>query len=174
MCKPVFSEQEILYINVQTSEEIQRVAALGEIIWRECYGDLLDAGQIEYMLERFQSAAAVAGQLQAQGYIYWLVQVQGQDAGYIGVQPEGGRLLLSKLYLLPQYRGTILAAKALQKVEQAAKEHHCAVVWLTVNRHNARAVAAYQKCGFTTVRQQVADIGNGYVMDDFIMEKQLP
>ena len=41
---------------------------------------------------------------------------------------------------------------------------------MTVNRNNTGSVAAYEKMGFQKVREQVAEIGGGYVMDDYIME----
>lgn len=44
-------------------------------------------------------------------------------------------------------------------------------LYLTVNRENAGSIAAYLAMGFRKVREQVTDIGEGYVMDDFIMEK---
>jgi ribosomal protein S18 acetylase RimI-like enzyme len=47
------------------------------------------------------------------------------------------------------------------------------MIWLTVNRYNDATIAVYEKKGFRTVRTQVADIGNGFVMDDYIMEKEI-
>ncbi len=35
----------------------------------------------------------------------------------------------------------------------------------------SQAIRAYERNGFRTVRSQVADIGRGFVMDDYVMEK---
>ena len=43
-------------------------------------------------------------------------------------------------------------------------------MYLTVNKGNLRAVRAYEKFGFVRTEEQVSDIGNGFVMDDFVYE----
>ena len=42
-----------------------------------------------------------------------------------------------------------------------------------MNKHNAAAIAAYRNCGFVTREEVVVDIGNGFVMDDYVMAKPL-
>jgi ribosomal protein S18 acetylase RimI-like enzyme len=44
---------------------------------------------------------------------------------------------------------------------------------LAVNKRNSNAIAAYEKWGFHIERSVVKDIGNGFVMDDFIMAKEV-
>ena len=59
----------------------------------------------------------------------------------------------------------------LQFIEQIARELGLSSIYLTVNKNNEHSIAVYKKKGFLTVKDQVADIGNGFVMDDYIMEK---
>ena len=47
-------------------------------------------------------------------------------------------------------------------------------IWLTVNKHNSGSVAAYERLGMTRVRSQVAGIGGGFVMDDYVYEIEVP
>ncbi len=162
-----------IFAPVQTEQEIQTLAGLAKTIWNECFVGIISRGQIAYMVEKFQSAGAIAAQIQTDGYAYFLVRGAGGPMGYMGLQARDGKMLLSKLYFLPECRGTGAAQQALAFAEAYAAENGCGVLWLTVNRHNTRAVAAYQKRGFQTVRTQVADIGGGFVMDDFVMEKEL-
>ncbi len=91
-------------------------------------------------------------------------------AGYIGIVQEEDRLFLSKLYIDQAFRGRGLARKALGFLRMFCKERGLAGIYLTVNRNNTGSVAAYEKMGFQKVREQVAEIGGGYVMDDYIME----
>ena len=42
-----------------------------------------------------------------------------------------------------------------------------------MNKHNAGAIAAYRRLGFAMREEVVVDIGNGYVMDDYVMAKAL-
>jgi len=49
-----------------------------------------------------------------------------------------------------------------------ALDQGCSSIWLTVNRHNQQAIAVYEHLGMQRIQEQVIDIGNGFVMDDFI------
>lgn len=158
---------------VATEEQIARCAAVASEIWHESYAALLAPEQIDYMVETLQSAPVIARHIQAQHYEYYLVESGGQDTGYVALQPENGRLLLSKCYLKAQARGTGNTDQLFAFVEQRARALGCGVIWLTVNKHNARAIAAYKKRGYATVGQQVVDIGGGFVMDDYVMEKNI-
>ncbi|MNE72395.1 Acetyltransferase (GNAT) family protein [compost metagenome] len=81
---------------------------------------------------------------------------------------------MSKFYISKEHRGRSYASQALAFLEKLCKERSLSHIWLTVNRHNESSIAVYEKKGFRTVREQIADIGNGFVMDDFIMEKEIP
>ena len=48
-----------------------------------------------------------------------------------------------------------------------------AVQALTVNKGNTDSIAVYLKSGFVVREEAVFDIGSGYVMDDYVMEKRL-
>jgi ribosomal protein S18 acetylase RimI-like enzyme len=61
----------------------------------------------------------------------------------------------------------------LRHVEDRARALGCRTLMLTVNKLNTDSVAVYRKAGFTVREEAVFDIGNGYVMDDYVMEKRL-
>jgi ribosomal protein S18 acetylase RimI-like enzyme len=54
-----------------------------------------------------------------------------------------------------------------------AKNAGFAKLRLNVNKYNAKAIKAYQRNNFVTVESVKIDIGNGFFMDDFVMEKEL-
>ncbi|MFC3799155.1 GNAT family N-acetyltransferase [Cohnella sp. GCM10012308] len=155
------------------AEDSAAVAGLASEIWHEYYGALLSLEQIDYMVDKFQSPGAIADQIAQQGYEYYLMRADGADVGYMAVKAEGGKLFLSKLYVLKAHRGRGYASRAMAVIMQLCRERGLGAVWLTVNRHNEGSIAVYEKKGFKKVREQIADIGNGYVMDDFIMEKEI-
>ena len=101
------------------------------------------------------------------------MKADGEAAGYIGVQPEKGRLFLSKLYLRKAARGRGYARRILAFLSGFCSGAGLSALWLTVNRRNTDSIAIYEQMGFVKTREQVADIGNGYVMDDYVMEKML-
>lgn len=158
---------------IETPEEIGRLAALADEIWHEFFTKILSPEQIDYMVEKFQSVPALTDQIRKQGYEYYFLEEEGETVGFTGIRETDGRLFLSKLYILKRHRGNRYASRAFDFLENLGRQRKLATVWLTVNRNNADSIAIYKKRGFEIVRTQVADIGNGYVMDDYIMEKKL-
>ena len=159
---------------VTSGEEIEITARLADEIWREHYIRIITAEQIDYMLDKFQSVRAIADQITNQGYEYYLMLVDGVHAGYLAIKTEDAKLFLSKFYLLKSYRGQGYGSQAIRFLTDLCRERKLHAIWLTVNRHNASSIAVYERNGFRTVRTQVADIGGGYVMDDYVMEKEVP
>ena len=164
------------FINIKISkaeslQELSEIAQLAEKIWHECFVGIISVGQIDYMVEKFQSFEAMKDQTENQDYIYFRVLDKGELCGYFAVRPEQGtRFFLSKLYLRQDRRGLGIASLMMKKVFETAKDFNKKSVYLTVNKHNDHAVEVYKKIGFETVDGVVTDIGNGYVMDDFVME----
>lgn len=74
-------------------------------MWHEHYTGILEKPQIDYMVEKFQSADSIAQQIREQGYRYYLMQDGDGFAGYTAVQVGDGRLFLSKLYIDAACRG---------------------------------------------------------------------
>lgn len=160
--------------NVNTIEQMAEAARLAAQIWREYYVSIITMEQIDYMIEKFQSVTAIMDQIQNQSYEYYLLQRQdGVSVGYIAVKADNGKLFLSKFYVAKEHRGHGYASEAMAFLEKLCKDRSLSHIWLTVNRDNASSIAVYEKKGFRNIREQVADIGNGYVMDDFIMEKEI-
>ncbi len=159
---------------VSSDTEISEIAALADKIWHECFTDIISAGQIAYMLEKFQSYSAMFRQITEQDYCYYAVRDDGELCGYIVVKPENDdRFFLSKLYLRSDKRGRGIASEMLEKVIEEAEKSGKKKVYLTVNKHNAHAIAVYKKTGFVIADEVVTGIGAGYVMDDYIMEYNL-
>ncbi|TSB47365.1 GNAT family N-acetyltransferase [Alkalicoccobacillus porphyridii] len=158
---------------VQTDEEIGALAELAIGIWNEHYIGIITKEQVDYMIQQFQSAEAVKKQIYHEGYEYFDLNLRGVPIGYIGVKEEVGKLFLSKLYLLKQYRGQGYASVALIYLEELCRQRGLGAIWLTVNRENTHTIEVYKKKGFELIRTEVKEIGNGFVMDDYIMEKKI-
>lgn len=157
---------------VKTEKEIEQLCGMAHGIWQEHFTPIIGAAQVEYMVDRFQSVPAVTEQIRG-GYEYYLLLLEGQSIGYTGIHAEESSLFLSKLYLQKQYRGRGYARQTMNFLENLARERGLSGIWLTVNRHNSDTIQAYTAMGLKIVREQKADIGNGFYMDDYIMEKIL-
>jgi diamine N-acetyltransferase len=162
----------ISFSPVADTASVERVAALAAETWREHYTPMIGAGQVDYMLRQFQSAAAITGQINA-GYRYFLIKEANEAIGYFSAVPRDGELFLSKIYLLAAFRGKGFGRKAMTFLECLARVERLSHIRLTVNKNNHNSIAAYKKFGFEVHDSVVADIGGGYVMDDYIMAKRL-
>lgn len=146
---------------------------LADTIWREHYIPIVGKPQIDYMLDKFQSAKAISEQIEEEGYEYFILFFDKIPAGYIAVKKEKEHLFLSKIYVLSSYRGKKIGKAAMLKTEEMAKAYHLKTIRLGVNINNTNSIKAYEKLGFKKVKTFITDIGNGFVMDDFIMEKKV-
>lgn len=165
--------QGVMFHLVETPADIQIVADLAVPIWREQFTPIIGSEQVAYMLEAWQSPAAIKDQMH-QGTRYYLVELQQTPIGYLAWIPtEDGNAKISKFYLLHDYHGQGYAGIMMSFIEQKAREAKMQTLWLQVNRHNHRAIAFYRKCGFQTLRDRLEEIAPGYYIDDHIMEKSL-
>ena len=87
--------------------------------------------------------------------------------------PSTTSLTASSLNSFVKYHGTGIGARALAEVERLAREKGAHRLVLNVNKHNDKAIKAYQRAGWTVAEVVVVDIGNGFVMDDYVMAKEL-
>lgn len=150
------------------AEDFKLIARLADTIWREHYTPIIGEGQVNYMLERYQSAGAI-GQQVASGVRYFLLWQQAEPVGYCAFEKRGDELFLSKIYVLQSLRGQGIGKAALQFVSEQARQENCRRITLTVNKFNANTIAAYLKMGFRQGPPLQQDIGNGYIMDDYLM-----
>ncbi len=160
--------------SVNTSADIDAVATLARAIWIQHYVPIIGRAQTDYMLDKFQSAPAIARQI-ADGYQYYVAWVDGVAAGYFAIvpNPEEHSALLSKIYVTKERRGTGLGKAIVAFVEARCVEMGLRELWLTVNRNNSDSIAFYTRVGFAVSGTVVQDIGSGFVMDDYRMTKAL-
>jgi GNAT superfamily N-acetyltransferase len=83
------------------------------------------------------------------------------------------RFRLHKLYVLPAHQGTKVGKQLLEKILELISTKHSVALELNVNRYNS-ARHFYEKMGFEMVREEDIDIGHGYFMNDYVMEKIIP
>ena len=154
----------------ETEEQLQALAALAEQIWHEYFVNIISEEQINYMVEKFQSYAAMSKAIKEDNYRYFLLCDGAELLGYCGVKPEEERLFLSKLYLRADMRGKGLSSKLLSCAIEYARELGLGAVYLTCNKYNENSLAVYRHKGFKQIDSIVTDIGHGFVMDDYVMQ----
>jgi GNAT superfamily N-acetyltransferase len=150
------------------------IASIARLTWPVAYSAILSAEQLAYMLDLFYSESALTQQA-AQGQHFLLITSDGMPVGFAGLEAHyrgAGTTRLHKLYVLPGQQGTGAGRALLQAVVEHARADGDARIELNVNKYNP-AKQWYERQGFRTVREEVIPIGQGYVMDDFVMELML-
>ena len=159
------------WVKVETEEQIKELCSLAKEIWNEYSICFISQEQIDYMLEKFQSEQVVKGQINFQNYQYYFMEEDGENIGYFAVQKQKDNLFLSKIYIKKDFRGKGFARKAFTNaIIPIARELELPKITLTVNKYNFASIMVYEKLGFDRADSKEFDIGNGYIMDDYIYE----
>jgi GNAT superfamily N-acetyltransferase len=154
--------------------EIDTLIPLAYRIWHAHYPGIITPQQIDYMLARGYTRQVILDEMNHQGVIWLAIKAGGTMIGFASVGPYApDTMKLHKLYLLPEHHGTGIGARALAEVEQIARNNAATTLVLNVNRHNSKAIRAYERAGWHVAEEVVVDIGNDYVMDDYVMAKKL-
>lgn len=153
------------------STDLSIVRDLSHAIWPICYANIITEAQIKYMLENMYSLPALE-KAHRSGQRFLLAYLDSKPVGYAGFEigtPDVNRCKLHKLYVLPNLHGFGIGKELLLTTQNLADESKCQSMFLQVNKKNP-AVQFYQKMGMYVREEAVFDIGNGFVMDDFIMQ----
>lgn len=150
------------------------IAALAGVIWRAVYPGIISPEQIDYMLARMYAVEEMERQL-GQGTVFLRLLNNGELIGFAAHSPTSNpaERKLDKLYIHPDHQRHGHGSRLLNHVMNEARALGCTSLMLTVNKRNTKAIAAYEKNGFVIRESIVADIGGGYVMDDFVMVRIL-
>lgn len=162
--------REIQFIQIETDDQIKKAAETAEKIWTEHYTPIIGVEQTKYMIKKFQSEKAISDQIKNSGYLYYLIVFDEKISGYLALVRMENVMFLSKIYVEKSFRGVGISRKAVEFVKNLCKKEGCEKIFLTVNKQNHSSIAVYEHLGFVKVREEVTDIGEGYFMDDFIME----
>lgn len=162
-----------LAIRPLAESEIESLGKLAHEIWHAHYPGIISCEQIDFMLAQRYSAEAIRDSLTGQ---HWLAAWLGSDMAGFAHSLAGdasGTWKLDKLYVHPSYQRTGIGQALLQATVDRVRQAGGRRLVLRVNRHNEAALAAYAKYGFRVYGEHVLDIGNGFVMDDYLLEMNL-
>ena len=151
--------------------EMSHVQALAHKIWPVAYKEILSQKQLDYMLNWMYSIESLTQQIE-EGHHYFGIFDTSEMVGFLDVQPnhpEEKALKLNKIYVLPSCHGKGFGFQLMQFAIDFAKKQGQKTISLQVNRFN-KAKDFYTKIGFTIKEEKDFDIGNGYFMNDYVME----
>ncbi|KIC62095.1 GCN5 family acetyltransferase [Chryseobacterium taiwanense] len=125
------------------------------------------------MLSTMYSAEEIGSHLQQPNYHYYLIQddAHGSYEGFIGYENsyEENTTKLHRIYLVPESKGKGFGKDALLFLNEKTAKYGDKRIVLNVNKNNS-ARNFYESQGYKVYDEGVFDIGNGFFMDDFLME----
>jgi len=156
-----------------TPPDVPAISALAREIWQATYPGIITQEQIDFMLEQRYGHERLYDDLE--DLHKWLDQAffEGRRIGFAFSEVYKGEFKLDKLYIHPDVQRQGVGGQLIAHVAARAKREGYPCVVLQVNKRNVNAINSYKKYGFVVRELTVDDIGQGYVMDDYVMEKKL-
>jgi GNAT superfamily N-acetyltransferase len=163
-----------LEIRFADTEDINTIGYLAQQIWPVTYGDILSAPQMDYMLNLFYNPASLREQMQEKKHRFLIAEIEEQPVGFASYSAteDAGVFKLHKLYVDTSIQGKGIGKALINFVLEEMKELRGRTLILNVNRHN-RAKNFYERLGFAVTGEADVNIGQGYFMNDYIMEKKI-
>ena len=156
-----------------TPPDVPAISALAREIWQATYPGIITQEQIDFMLEQRYGHERLYDDLE--DLHKWLDQAfcEGRRIGFAFSEIYKGEFKLDKLYIHPDVQRKGVGGQLIAHVAERARREGDPCVILQVNKRNINAINSYKKYGFEVRNVTVDDIGSGYVMDDYVMEKKL-
>ena len=162
-------------IRLLGKDELKLVRKVADAVWPVTFKEILSPEQIAYMMEMMYAAEVMDREFDegikfygvfdgknVVGYLIW---------GHYDGAPQTAKL--HKCYLLTAYQGKGIGSMMLKTAQSMAREAGYKHLRLNVNRQNAKAIKAYVRNGFKTIETVDNPIGNGFFMNDYVMESDL-
>ncbi|HET7819697.1 MAG TPA: GNAT family N-acetyltransferase [Bacteroidia bacterium] len=165
-----------MFTVVKASEkDISVISEIARQTWPDTFKNILTLKQIEYMLDMMYSEDSLTKQIRDKNHVFYLAKDESKFIGYVSYElnhPTSYKTKIHKIYILPSVQGKGVGKLLMNKVADIALQNNTTILSLNVNRDN-KAINFYEKFGFTKIGREDIDIGNGFFMEDFIMEKKL-
>ncbi|MBL7748249.1 MAG: GNAT family N-acetyltransferase [Chitinophagaceae bacterium] len=159
-------------IRSATTEDIELIRELTFQVWPQTYANILSPQQIDYMLDMMYSQQSLQQQMES-GAQFIIVYEKEKPVGFASYQEMKPALYkLHKLYVLPSQQGKGTGRLLVEYICTVITERKATALQLQVNRNN-NAKTFYEKLGFTVLEEIDLDIGGGFIMDDYVMEKKI-
>lgn len=151
------------------TEDIPEITHLAHIVWHQHYPSIISTEQINYMLDMMYSTGSLNEQMNSKGHEFYFIRKENKNIGFIAVSKidkESNGYFIHKFYLDQSIAGKGCGTEAQNELIKLLQP---SLLRLTVNRQNFKSINFYFKNGFRIESVADFDIGNGYVMNDFVM-----
>jgi ribosomal protein S18 acetylase RimI-like enzyme len=168
----------MIHIRNASEADFPIIQEIAQKTWPNTFSAILSPGQISYMLDMMYSTDSLINQTIRKGHRFLLAYLQectGSDVcvGYASYELNYSgekRTKIHKIYILPDNQGGGVGMALINKIEEIAAACDDHKLFLNVNKSNP-AVSFYKKTGFEIIKEEKISIGNGFFMDDYVMQK---
>lgn len=164
----------MIHIFKATVADFKTINEIAHKIWPLTYGEILSQEQLTYMLNAFYSDAALQENI-ANGHEFLLAKEADTVLGFASFEHQyenTASTKIHKIYILPETQGKGIGKSLIDAIAQLAKENNSISLLLNVNRFN-KALTFYQKLGFQIIEEVDIELEFGYLMEDYVMEKEI-
>lgn len=165
----------MIEIQEATALDIPLIQQLASQVFFATYLPLQPKEKVNYLFSLMYNASALTEQMEKKKHHFLLAKDEKEYLGYASFEfnyKNQGKTKIHKIYIMPNAQGKGVGKAMVNHIGEFAKRNNNQTILLDVYRHN-NAIQFYQKIGFDKVGEQITDVGNGFVMDDFLMEKKL-
>lgn len=158
-----------------TTDHIYNIQVLSNVIWPATFSNILSQEQISYMMDMMYSTSSLEKQMNELNHHYLLAKEDGEYLGYLSYELnyKGTPITkIHKIYVLPSIQGKGVGRLFIDAVSKLALKNNNTLLSLNVNRYN-KAIDFYKRMGFDFFTSENIDIGNGFLMEDYVMNKDL-
>lgn len=165
----------MLTIKTATEADFPTIRQIAYDTWPQTFGQILSEQQIAYMLDLMYGLPSLQAQVQQQGHVFLLASEAENPLGYISYElnyQQTTATKIHKIYILPQAQGKGVGKALIDAAAAVGLANQNEAILLNVNKYN-KAVQFYERIGFEVIGQEDIDIGEGFLMEDFIMKKPI-
>lgn len=165
----------MIEIQKNTDENFKSIRTIAAAVWPIAYGAILSQEQLDYMMEMMYSVSSLKLQSSAKKHRFILAKDEEMVLGFASYEfnfSKKPKTKIHKIYILTNHQGKGIGKSLIDFIVNEAKERHQKGLILNVNKKNT-AIRFYESIGFSISNEEVIDIGNGFLMDDFVMEKTI-
>lgn len=163
----------MLSVKKATVIDIPLIRQLTFAVWPQTYNAIISKEQIDYMLEMMYNPATLQKQMEEDGCTFIIVYDDKEPVAFASFNETEPQLWkLNKIYILSTQQGKGIGKFIINYIVAEIKAKQAKALQLQVNREN-KAKDFYEKIGFKIIKTANFDIGNGYFMNDYVMELSL-
>jgi ribosomal protein S18 acetylase RimI-like enzyme len=165
----------MIRIRIASRQDISLIHRLAKEVFFPTYEPLQPKEKVAYLFSIMYSEAALTEQMEMKKHTFLLTEDASGYLGYASYELNykgSGKAKVHKIYVMPNAQGKGVGREMINWIATIAKQNKVRILLLDVFRHNP-AIQFYEKLGFKKAGEQVTDVGNGFVMDDFVMEMNL-